>query len=590
MPQASSHKLYFLFFFIVFCFNGFSQKSYPKDYFQSPLDIRLLLSGTFGEIRTNHFHSGIDIKTGGVEGKAVYAVADGYVSRIKVSAFGFGKAIYVTHANGYVSVYGHLSDYNTMIGDYVKKEHYRQESFEIDVYPEAWALTVKKGEIIAYSGNTGGSAGPHLHFELRDGGSQKPINPLLFGYDVKDFFKPRITSIKIYPEDENSSLNGSPAAKRFLVEGWGTEHKLTGNPAIRVSGNISFAIQTFDQQNDTENKNGTNAVRLYIDNRLACQHTLETFSFDDSRYVNSLLDYEEYVKNDVRLQRTKIASGNKLDIYGATQNKGIIFFNDTLTHTIRYEADDAAGNTASLEFKVKSEKPGNSKLHPPAGGPDSRSAVPSSKFPISNFIYNSPNHFENRAVIIDAPAGAFYDSFTFKYDTAKRVAGTFSPVQKIHDKYTPIHDYITLSIKPVKLPLTLEDKALIVKIKDDGKGFTSAGGKYERGNIVTKIREFGNYSIGIDTIPPKIKAVKPEVFTKMAGQKQLKVIISDDLSGIAGYRASLNGKWILMEYDAKNDELIYTIDEHLVPGKNTFLVEVTDGKSNRSFFAATLIL
>jgi hypothetical protein len=586
MPQASSLKLLILPVILIFSINGFSQKAYPKDYFRAPMDMRLLLAGTFGEIRANHFHSGIDIKTAGVEGAMVYAVADGYVSRIKVSAYGFGKAVYVTHPNGYVSVYGHLNRYNKMIGDYVRKEQYQKESFEVDLYPTEGELPVKKGDIIAYSGNSGSSGGPHLHFEIRDGGSQKPINPLLFGYDVKDFYKPRITSIKIYPDDKNSLLNGYSDAKRFLVEGWGTEHKITGNPVIRLSGNISFAIQTFDQQNDTENKNGTYAVRLYIDNRMVYRHTLETFSFDNSRYVNSLLDYGEYVRNDVRLQRTKIDPGNKLDIYSGTVGNGVFQFTDTLTHNLRYEVDDAAGNTATLSFKVKSEKPGNSKSQVP----NSSTLAQNSKFPVSNFNYNAPNHYAYGGIILDAPAGVFYDSFTFKYDTAKRVTGTFSPVQKIHDKYTPVHDNITLSIRPVNMPVNLEDKALIVKIKDDGKGFTSAGGKYERGYVVTKIKEFGNYSISVDTIPPKIKPVQPEVFTKMAGQKLIKLIISDDLSGIAGYRASLNGKWILMEYDAKNDMLIYAIDEHLVAGKNTLLVEVTDGKSNRSFFAATLIL
>jgi hypothetical protein len=576
----------FILLLVLACTNSaFSQKAYPKDYFRSPLEMRLLLAGTFGEIRSNHFHSGIDIKTAGVEGAPVYAVADGYVSRIKVSAYGFGKAIYVTHPNGYVSVYGHLSKYSRVIGDYIRKEQYRREQFEIELFPGPTEFPVKKGDIIAYSGNSGSSGGPHLHFEIRDGASEKPINPLLFGYEVKDLFKPRILSVKIYPEGDNSRLNGSGKAFRYLVEGWGTEHRITNNPVIKVSGDISFAIQAYDQQNDTDNKNGPYAIKLYIDSAMVFDFDVESFSFDETRYVNSYIDYEEFIKNDVRLQRTKIDPGNKLSLYEYVKNRGIYRFDDTLTHVIRYEVSDVAGNTATLSFKVRSEKAVNLGLQ--------SSRVPefqSSEFPVSNFYFDRPNHFRNGSVTIDAPAGVFYDSFIFTIDSAKQIPGTFSPVYKIHTKYTPIHNNITLSIKPLNMPDDLLAKALIVKIKEDGKSYASVGGNWESGYITTQIKEFGDYSIAIDTIPPKIKAVNPELFGKIAGQKTIRLTISDDLSGIASYRAILNGKWILMEYDPKNNLLVYTIDEMMIPGKNTLLVEVRDGKNNRFYYSAMINL
>ena len=511
MPQAASHKLLILLVLIGIINNAAAQKNYPQGYFQSPMDMRLLLSGTFGEIRPSHFHSGIDIKTSGVEGAKVYAIADGYVSRIKISWYGFGKAIYVTHPNGYVSVYGHLSGFNKTIGDYIRKEQYGRESFEIELYPAAGELPVKKGEVIALSGNSGSSGGPHLHFEIRDEGSQKPINPLLFGYDVKDFYKPRITAIKIYPEDENSQVNGSNKAKFYPVEGWGVEHKITGSPVIKVSGNISFAVQTYDQQNDTDNKNGPYSVALYIDDKLVSRHTMETFSFDDTRYANSLIDYEEYMKNEVRLQRTKIDPGNKLDIYSGTVNKGIFLFTDSLTHKLRYEVADAAGNVAQLAFNVKSEKPSGVSRFVADSGPER----PVTKFPISNFNYGTANQYNTSGFKLECPAGVFYDSFTFTYDTLKRIPGTYSPIHKIHNKYTPVHSDITISVKPSGLPAGLESKALMVKVNDDGKTFKSAGGKFEArtGTVVTKVREFGNYTVAVDSVAPKIKAVQPEVFT-----------------------------------------------------------------------------
>lgn len=569
--------------FLGFVVNSFAQKSYPTDYFREPLDIRLLLSGTFGEIRANHFHSGIDIKTGGVEGAPVYAVADGYVSRIKVSAYGFGKAMYVTHPNGLVSVYGHLSKYNKTIGDHVRNEQYRRENFEIELFPAAADFPVKKGDIIAFSGNSGSSGGPHLHFEIRDDASQKPINPLLFGYEVKDFIRPVISSVKIYPEDENSKVNGKNSAVRYLVEGWGTEHKLASNPTIRLSGHISFAIQTSDLLNDSDNKNGPYAISLFIDSKEVFHIQMETFSFDDTRYVNSLLDYEEYARNNVRLQQTRIDPGNKLDIYRETQNKGIYLFNDTLSHTIKYEVTDAAGNLSSLIFKIKSDRyPGN-----PATPAKQEIAAVNTKF----FNYNVPNSFNASELSLDAPRGVFYDSFVFKYDSAKQLPGTHSLVHKIHDRYTPVHDYMNISIKTIKLPENLSSKALIARIGDDGKSLTSVGGTWvSNGYVTAKIREFGNYCVTIDTIAPRIKAIHPEYFSKMAGHKEIRLVISDELSGIASYRGMLNGKWILMEYDAKNDVLIYQVDDLLKPGLNTLLVEVRDGKSNKSFYSAKINL
>ncbi len=587
LPCALRTLPVILLFLLVFSADLCSQHTYPTGYFRPPVDFRMLLAGNFGELRENHFHSGIDIKTNGVEGAPVYAVADGYVSRIKVSGYGFGKVMYVTHANGYVSVYGHLSRFNDTIGNYVRKEQYRIENFEVELFPAAGAFPVKKGQIIAYSGNTGSSGGPHLHFEMRDAGSEKPINPLLFGYSVMDTFKPTISSIKIYPEDNRSGVNGSVMPVRFLVENAENGCRLAGNPAIRVSGNLSFAIQAYDRQNDADNKNGPYSIALYIDSAKVFQLRMETFSFDETRYVNSLIDYDEYMKDDARLERTKIDPGNRLDIYDEDRNKGVFRFDDDLYHRVRYEVKDVAGNTAVLSFRVKSETPSQMEVMEINSPPPKGSGWPVTT--VKHFNYDTPNYYANGSVVLEAPKGAFYDSFEFRLDSAKQVAKTFSPVYRIHNKYTPVQDYITLSLKPVNLPENLRAKALVVKINNDGKGFTSAGGSWESGYVTTKTREFGDYSIAVDTIPPKIEPIQPELYIKLAGQKKVKFAITDELSGIASYKGTINGKWILMEYDPKNNLLIYIIDDRLPAGRSTFLLEVRDGKNNRAIFAATFI-
>ena len=591
MPFALRLKLFLIAVLFAFSQEGYAQKSYPADYFRPPLDIRLLLSGTFGEVRSNHFHSGIDIKTGGVEGSPVYAVADGYVSRVKVSASGFGRALYITHPNGFVSVYGHLNHYNQAIETKVKKVQYDRESFEVEFFPPAGEIPVKKGEIIAYSGNSGSSGGPHLHFEIRDGGSEKPINPLLFGFDVKDIFRPHISLLKIYPEGENARINGNYRSYSYPVEGWGEEHRLNASQPIRLSGNVSFAIQVNDQQNDTDNKNGPYSTILYIDKELVYQYRMESFSFDETRYVNSLIDYAACMENGVRLQRTRIDPGNRLSIYSKPGNHGIFSFNDTLLHVITYEVSDVPGNTALLTFKVKSEKNSQqSAVSSQQSNVDKQTSTANCQLPTVNFNYAIANHFDNPSVILDAPAGVFYDSFSFKYDSTRQVAGTYSAVQRIHDKFTPIHDYITLSIRPRSLPERLRDKAIVVKINEDGKSFESAGGKWEsNGFVTTRIREFGNYSVSVDTIPPKISPVQAETFKNLAGQKKVKFIISDEMSGIATYRGTLNDKWVLMEYDAKNDLLFYIIDDQLLNGENILKLEVVDMKNNRKTYQAKLV-
>jgi hypothetical protein len=512
-----------------------------------------------------------------------------------VSSLGFGKALYITHPNGFVSVYGHLQSCSGAIAGYVKSAQYRAESFEIELFPAKDELPVKKGDLVALSGNSGSSGGPHLHFEMRDEATQYTINPLLFGYAVKDIYRPKITSVKIYPENENSKVNGKNKPARFLTEGWGEEHRLADAPAITLSGNISFAVQVYDQQNDTDNKNGPYSIVLFIDGAKVYDFTIETFAFDQTRYVNSLLDYEELVRNNVRLIRTCVDPGNHLDIYDEVKNRGIYSFTDTLMHTIRYEVTDVPGNVAVLEFKVRSEKQesresgvgsresGVSSRESGVGSRESAGAINSKLFD-----FNTLNHFETSTFSLDAPKGAFYRSFEFQYDSSKQLPGTYSQVHKVHNKFTPVHDYITIAIKPVRLPEKLRGKALVVKVNEGG-GFTSAGGQFDGdGWVRTKIREFGNYSIAIDTIAPRIKPVNAEAFKSMAGQKTLKMNISDDLSGVSTYRGTLNGQWILMDYDAKNSLLTYIIDERLRPGENVFELKVTDGKGNAGLYKTTL--
>src|SRR5690606_21178437 len=293
-----------------------AQNNYPQDYFGSPLEIPLILSGNFAELRSNHFHSGLDLKTQQRIGLKVLAAADGYVSRIKIQHYGYGKTLYVTHPNGYTTVYAHLSEYSSIIEAYVKKHQYEVESYEIEMFPATGELLVSKGELIAYSGNTGGSGGPHLHFEIRDK-DELPMNPLLFGYDIKDTSKPVISSLYVYPLGEGSSVNNSLRRQKL---------KLTllkngdyGAESVTALGDIGFAINTFDRQDLAANANGVYNIQTFINGSQNFEVDFRKFSFDETNRLNRFIDYEHFKTAKERIQKL-FNDNNDLSILKSINN------------------------------------------------------------------------------------------------------------------------------------------------------------------------------------------------------------------------------------------------------------------------------
>lgn len=553
-----------------------SQNAYPKNYFRPPVDFKILLAGSFGELRKNHFHSGIDIRTEGVQGKPVYAVADGYVSRINISSTGFGKALYITHPNGYVSVYGHLKGFNIMIGAWVKAQQYKKESFVIDIPVDPGILKVKKGDLVAYSGNTGSSAGPHLHFELRDAATQNAIDPLFFGFDVKDDIPPKILRVRIYPMDEKSKVNSSGKPLTFPVSGMGETCQIISKDIIQVSGNIIFGIEAFDLMNDNTMKCGVHSIELHVDTTLYFSQSIDQFAFAETRYVNSLLDYPLLVQFNSLIQRSYVSPNNKLRIYGKMKNRGMVNFTDDKTHKVLYQVRDESGNTSRLAFWVKSD--------PPAFPEHKPTKSSTGTF----FSCKSENHFVHDDIRLTLPPDALYDDLDFNYSVTPQVHGTYSGLQHLQNEFTPIHSFCTLSIKPEGLPMKLTSKALI-GIEESIGHFSSRGGTWENGWVTTQIREFGNYAILVDTIPPVIRTLNIVNNKNISHQSFLMVKISDALSGIKYYRGTLNGKWILMEYDAKSNSLTYFFDEMIKHGKNNFKLVVGDGVGNESVYTATLL-
>jgi hypothetical protein len=555
-----------------------AQTDFPKDYFRAPVDFRMLLSGTFGELRSNHFHSGIDIKTGGVTGKPLLAVADGYVSRISVSSGGFGKAIYINHPNGYTSVYGHCDYFADSLAQWVRAKQYQEESFAVNLFPEPGQFAVKKGEVIAFSGNSGSSGGPHLHFELRTTTDEIPMNPLLFGFDIRDFTRPTMQRMKIYPVGNNSFVKGRNKITEFALAGWGPDYRLQDGDTISLAGTFYFGIDTYDRLNDSDNKNGVFAVRLVVDSTEQYSHRMQQFSFDESRYINAMIDYEDFSKRKVRYQKTYIAPGNKLSVYETITNKGLMNFNDGLLHRVQYVVEDAYGNTSVITFYVQ------------AAGPYFRSAMQSTVNPKTGkvFDWDTDNEFLSDDFRLELPRGTLYDTLSFSFSQLPGDKSFYTPIFKVHHSGVPIHDYGKIFLKPQRLPSGSESKALVVQVPPKGD-LIPVGGKWEEDWLVASIRSFGSYSVVIDSVAPTIAAINIANGKNVSDQKNITFRIDDALSGIAGYRGTINDKWILMDYDAKNKLLVYTIDERMPKGSSLLKLEVTDERGNKKTYQAKLV-
>jgi hypothetical protein len=566
----------FLFIFV----SGMAQKQFPADYFRPPLDIPMYLSGTFGELRSNHFHAGIDIKTQGVEGKNVFAVADGYVSRIKVSLWGYGNVIYITHPNGLISVYGHLQRFNKVINRFVRKGQYKRKSYVVELFPDKDELVVKKGDVIALSGNTGGSMGPHLHFEIRDAGNQHPLNPLLYkSIKIKDRTKPVIAELAVYPVGNSSVVNNGTDTLFLPVVRKGNTYSLKNDQAINVSGKIAFGLRAYDKMDEINNKNGIYEEKLYLDSVLVFDIQMKELSFYTTRYINSLIDYNYYQKKKRRLIRTELDTNNQLTIYRTIKNNGVFNFDDTLSHQLEYMVKDAYGNSSRFMFLVKGSNPGDVIV---------KSQKPSKEDSVV-FV-----HFAKQAEInfngfkMTFSANAFYRSQEVSYGKQAGSEENYADVYRIGSRFIPLQKRCSFSIKLNRTVVdSLYSKLYIAKVGKGGS-LDYSGGVFEDGWMTGKSRSLGEFTVAIDTIPPAIKPVNVKDGKSVAKQRCLKFIIADKPTGIKNYAGFLNGKWVLMEYNPKKATLTYNFDWLLKKGKNNFKLVVIDNRDNKTVYEANL--
>lgn len=572
--------------------------------FIPPLDGVLQVSGSFAELRGNHFHSGVDFRTGGKEGLPVKAIADGYVVRIKISAVGFGKAIYINHPNGYTSVYAHMQSFDSRINDWIRARQYEKESFEVDLFPPKNLLRVTKGEIIGKSGNSGSSEGPHLHFEIRETDTEYPVDPLLFDFPVKDWIRPTMLGLRVYPEKQGSLINNETTPVSFELAGWGPVYRLKINDTINVAGHFSLGISAMDLLNETSNKNGINTFEVYIDSALTFQWKATKFSFSETRYINSFIDYSHYYQTNRRYMRTHIDPGNRLSMYTNKASNGIFKAEPGSLHYVKLVLKDSKQNESILRFIVKGRpveaKTEADQLRADISGNDaSGSTIASAIKPAGTangskdktsgliFRYNTTNTFSTSSISLVMPGTCLYDTITFRYSESPGAAGMYSSIHQIHTPEVPLHDYYDLSIKLDKSFKGDTRKLVMVKLNSQNKP-SSVGGRFDNGNIKARVRDFGRYTVMVDTTKPQIKPLNLKDGLNIAKLQEWRVNISDNLSGIKSYRATLNGAWILMEYDAKNRLLTYRPDALLLPGDNKLIITVEDGVGNTTVKQMTL--
>lgn len=550
-----------------------AQIAIPQGYFVSPLGINLAMSGSFSEVRPNHFHSGIDFQVQQKEGLPVYAVADGVISRIKVSPVGFGNALYIDHPNGFTSVYAHLKGYNDTITDYLRSNQYKIKSFEVDLFPNNNNdyIYVKKGQLVGYAGNSGASGGAHLHFELRNTKTEHIINPLLFGFGIEDPYAPIIDFIKIYPENDQSFIGASGEAVRFNLKKSGKgEYSPTSEDTIPVWGKISIGAQAFDFNQNQNDRNGFYSMKMYCDKVEFFTMVCDSFSFAESRFVNATIDYAANYNLNNRIIKSKILPGNQLSFLSTDAKNGILSITDDKIHKVQIVVADVAGNSANISFWLKPEKPAGLVLTPDITPVDTTMI----------FKYNKTNRFENKNVKVELPVGCLYEDMVFAYKKLPVTKFIYSDIHYLHSAEVPLQSKIKISVKATDLPQRLRSKALLVRVDRDGKR-NPAGGSYENGYVTTTSNLFDGYAIVVDTIPPVIKASAENSKSKSC----LKFTVYDNFSGIKVYRGEVNGQWVLVEWDPKNKLMIYRFDKVAQKGKNTFTLLLEDEKGNKARYS-----
>ncbi|MBP3331645.1 MAG: M23 family metallopeptidase [Tidjanibacter sp.] len=539
-----------------------------EGYYRLPMDIPLALSANFAELRSGHFHSGIDIKTGGVEGQTLYAAADGYISRIGIAPSGYGRVLYIAHPNGTTTVYGHMKQFSDEVEEYLKKERYRRKRHALDIYPDQALFPVKKGDVIGLSGNTGYSFGPHLHYEIRESGHQDPTNPIAAGHIVpQDNIPPTVYALYWIKVDTVAGVPvyAEPVAIRPVHTAAG---KYTLSSVAQLKGKGYFAIEYNDTKNGVSNKFGIYKAIVKVDGEKVFEFVCDRYPFSQTRHINSTMEYDLHRKSSWSVLRLVRPHGNPIPMYKTPEGGGQIALDDE--SRIEIILEDDCGNATEIAFSA-------------TGVADDQHAVqPEGMVAVDN---KKDFSLSTDGLTVTIPKGALYAPIFYKQEIVAPVVLKNPEVQvvsdfyKVGDESLPLFSAYRLTME-CDIPTEMQRYATLALVGANGS-ISPVGGSVKDGRISVSTRAFGTYCVVLDVTPPTIKSLFADG-ADLSARKSFTVGIADDMSGVASFTATIDGKWIIFEQNVVRGTITHYFDKNIIErGVNHELViNVTDGRGN----------
>lgn len=531
-------------------------------HFSPPFDFPILFSGNFAELRSNHFHGGVDFKTQGVTGKPIHAVADGYVSRVTVAPGGYGNAMYVTHYNGYTTVYGHLEKFMPEIEAVVRERQYSDETFSVDISFGQNDYPVKRGDVISLSGNTGYSFGPHLHFEIRETESNQLVNPLFFYKEqVRDTKSPKAYAVALYPRSGKGSVARSN--RRVIRKIDGTSLRDT----IAVWGEVGFGVKALDFMDNTSNNYGVYHMELTVDDSLLYSSTMDRVAFSENRLINAWVDYEAYYMRGEWFMRSHLLDNNPLRLLSVDDNRGWLRVDEERLYRVEYTLADLHGNVSRYRFFVKGERCDVQPVNSGAG---------------QYFCWDTDNELRELGMRLKIPKGELFEDATLHVERTEK-PHALSDRYNLNGVTHPLWRGCELSIRLKNTPLDDHKKYYIKYVR--GSGGYGVGGTIKDGWITANISSLGCYEAAMDTVPPIVRPINEKQWGRNGF---LSFYMSDSETGIKSYKGYIDGQFTLFKFSSKNVRLTCNLRaEGISRGTHQLRLVVTDRAGNETIIEKT---